>query len=104
MLSLLLTFFSPAISPAYADVPYEIGRQPITVDAGHKKLNLARCDDADDWYLDGYATARSFPNHKEKLYNVVKNLCPLINNISINGMRASTFTVKLNNYLHLIHL
>lgn len=75
MLSLLLTFFSSAISPAYADVPYEIHRQPITIDAGNKKLNLARCDDADDWYLDGYATARSFPNHKEKLYNARVQYC-----------------------------
>lgn len=75
MLSLLLTFFSSAISPAYADVPYEIERQPITVDAGYQKLNLARCDDASDWYLDGYATARSFPNHKEKLYNARVQYC-----------------------------
>ena len=50
MLSLLLTFFSSAISPAYADVPYEIERQPIAVDADYQKLNLVRCDDASDWY------------------------------------------------------
>lgn len=77
MLSLFLTFFSSAISPTYADVPSETAFQPITIniDSTHKQLKFTRCNDLDDWYLDGYTTARSFPNHKETFYNGLVQHC-----------------------------
>lgn len=75
MLSLLLTVFSSAILPTYADGPYEPTLPPITIDSVHTKLNLTRCNDLNDWFLDGYTTARSFPNHKEKFYNALVRYC-----------------------------
>lgn len=40
-----------------------------------KRINTTACNDADDWYLDGYRVGKSFPSQRKIMYQQRANYC-----------------------------
>lgn len=51
------------------------GHSPVVTNLHHKRINTTECNDADDWYLDGYRVGKSFALQKTEMFQQRVNYC-----------------------------
>ncbi|OOF67735.1 hypothetical protein [Rodentibacter caecimuris] len=42
-------------------------RKPFNINGYEKRLNIATCNDMDDWYLDGFGVGHKYAAYKQKI-------------------------------------
>ncbi|OOF83135.1 hypothetical protein BKG93_10610 [Rodentibacter ratti] len=84
MLSVLCGFFT---LNALAESS-QAGRSPFYVNASTKRLNTADCNDADDWYLDGFRVGKTFSAYQQSLLQQRINYCQQYGGVS-NGLKSA---------------
>lgn len=73
-LCLALSAKSEGVRIIYNDAP-ALGRTPFYVNDHSRRLNTAECQDADDWYLDGYRVAKTHGAYGQNLLNQRLHYC-----------------------------
>lgn len=73
-ITLILTTFFMAGCAASGTTTTK-SRQPFNINGYDKRLNIASCNDRDDWYLDGFGVGQKHSTYKQKILNQRINYC-----------------------------
>lgn len=63
-------------------------RSPFYVNASTKRLNTTDCNDADDWYLDGFRVGKTFSAYQQSLLQQRINYCQQYGGVS-DGLKSA---------------
>ncbi|OOF58156.1 hypothetical protein [Rodentibacter myodis] len=74
-------------------------RKPFNINGYEKRLNIAACNDIDDWYLDGFGVGERYPSYKQKILDQRIAYCGDVSKTALQAWedgfaKGSTMTAK----------